>query len=589
MNSIKIIPMVGCFCILSCTGSQEPAMTQDSSKIVIYQVLPRIFGNDSINNVFNGTITENGVGKFEDFTSRALDSIHALGFNHIWYTGIISHATQTDYSQFGLPANSPGIVKGKAGSPYAIRDYYDVNADLAVDVSKRMEEFDALVNRTHESDMKVIIDFIPNHVAREYNSQMAPEGVVGLGSLDDTTKGFSIKNNFYYLPGEKFQPGFDIGSYTETPAKATGNDVFSASPSIDDWYETIKLNYGVDYQNGKMKHFDTIPATWTQMKDILLFWANKNIDGYRVDLAEMVPVEFWEWAIPQVKKEYPDLIFIAEIYNPDSYRDYIKKGKFDYLYDKVGLYDTLKYVIQGKSPASSITLNAEKLADIEANMLNFLENHDEQRIASPDFAGSSQAGIPMMIVSSTYGTNPMLVYFGQELGESAPDAEGFNGADGRTTIFDYWSLPSIQAWRNNDTYNTEKLTTEQKDLQAFYKKLLNLSNEEAAISNGIRYDLTNENIGNSGYDERKVFSYLRGYQDEVILTVVNFDTIPQTADIIISPKALAAMGLPNDVTLQGVDLLTGKAEEASLSSSNFKTNIAPHAGKLIKFKNTKHK
>ena len=133
--------------------------------------------------------------------------------------------------------------------------------------------------------MKVIIDFIPNHVAREYNSQMAPEGVVGLGSLDDTTKGFSIKNNFYYLPGEKFQPGFDIGSYTEIPAKATGNDVFSASPSIDDWYETIKLNYGIDYQNGKMNHFDTIPSTWTQMNDILLFWANENIDGYRVDIA----------------------------------------------------------------------------------------------------------------------------------------------------------------------------------------------------------------------------------------------------------------------------------------------------------------
>lgn len=359
----------------------------DENKLIIYQVFTRLFGNNNNHCINNGSITENGCGKMADFTAKALGEIKKLGATHIWYTGIIEHATQTDYRRHNIQPDHPAIVKGKAGSPYAIKDYYDVDPDLAKDVPERMREFENLVQRTHRSGLKVIIDFVPNHVARQYHSDAQPDGTSQLGSNDDTNYAFSPYNNFYYIPKSELHGQFDMKgtaaeSYREFPAKATGNNRFDAYPNITDWYETIKLNYGVDYQNGGTCHFDPIPDTCTKMLDIMLFWAGKNIDGFRCDMAEMVPVEFWEWAIPQVKEQYPSLLFIAEVYNPGEYKNYLFRGKFDYLYDKVGLYDTLRAVTCGYESATAITRSWQSLGGIEKRMLNFLENHDEQRIAS---------------------------------------------------------------------------------------------------------------------------------------------------------------------------------------------------------------
>ncbi len=572
------------FLMVSCSPKPTLPVEKKVEKPVIYQVMTRLFGNDSLNNIYNGSITENGVGKFNDFTATALDSIHALGANYIWYTGVIAHASKTDYSAYGIPANHPGTVKGNAGSPYAIRDYYDVAPDLATNIDNRMNEFEELIKRTHESGMKVIIDFVPNHVAREYHSIKSPQKGNGLGDSDDVNTAFSTNNNFYYLPGESFSPQFDALGYSEKPAKATGNDVFSASPSIDDWYETIKLNYGVDYVNGRTTHFDTIPSTWSKMRDILLFWSAKGVDGFRTDMAEMVPVEFWEWTLPQIKKEYPDMIFIAEVYNPNAYKSYIEQGKFDYLYDKVGLYDTLKYVIQGKSPASSITVNAQNLKEFQTHMLNFLENHDEQRIANKEFAGSAEAGKPMMIVSATYTNSPVMLYFGQELGEEAVGAEGFNGDDGRTTIFDYYGLQKIKNWRNGGIYDGASLTDEEKELRSFYKTLLNLLHSEAAFNTGEMYDLTAANKNNTAFNTDRQFSYLRKEGNEVILAIVNFDNEEVTQDVIIPQDAFVKLGIPTDVSLKGKDLLTGSTEASIFTLSQpFHTTLKPYSGKLIKF------
>ena len=367
-------------------------------KMIIYQVFTRLFGNNHNHCINNGNITENGCGKMADFTAKALNEIKKLGATHIWYTGIIEHATQTDYRRYNIRPDHPAIVKGKAGSPYAIKDYYDVDPDLANDVQERMKEFENLVQRTHRSGLKVIIDFVPNHVARQYHSDAQPDGTSQLGANDDPNYAFSPYNNFYYIPQSELHGQFDMkGSaaepYRECPAKATGNNRFDAYPNITDWYETVKLNYGVDYQNGGTCHFNPTPDTWTKMLDILLFWADKNIDGFRCDMAEMVPVEFWEWVIPQVKEKHPDLLFIAEVYNPAEYQNYIFRGKFDYLYDKVGLYDTLRNVICGYDSATAITRSWQSLGGIEKRMLNFLENHDEQRIASAIAAsGSSLTG-----------------------------------------------------------------------------------------------------------------------------------------------------------------------------------------------------
>lgn len=498
------------------------------NKIIIYQVLPRLFGNKKSTNKFNGELSENGSGKFNSFTNKALTEIKKMGFTHVWYTGILAHASQTDYTRFGIPKPYPEIIKGKAGSPYAIRDYYDVDPDLAEDVENRMQEFEKLVERTHQKGMGVIIDFVPNHLARDYKSVAKPSEAIEFGINDDTTHSFLPSNNFYYIPDKPLDlSNLPVSknniSYSEVPAKVTGNDSFTHAPSEFDWYETVKLNYGVDYQNNHQSHFNPIPNTWHQMKDILLFWANKKVDAFRCDMAEMVPLQFWEWVIPRVKKKHPEILFIAEIYNKNAYRNFLSADAFDYLYDKVGLYDVVRDVACGYRPSSDITFALNEVGDIQQHMLNFIENHDEQRVASDYFLHEPQKGLAAMILTATIGTNPIMVYFGQELGERGMDEEGFSGKDGRTTIFDYWSLDKIERWNNHGEWNEALLTTEEKELRRFYSKLLQFCSQQEAISKGRIYDLMPANYENDQFNSTKKFAFLRGYKKDLFLVVVNFN------------------------------------------------------------------
>lgn len=497
-------------------------------KIFIYQLLPRLFGNSKSKNKYAGTITENGCGKFDDISVKALSEIRKAGFTHVWFTGVLAHASQTDYTTYGIPKQFPEIVKGRAGSPYAIRDYYDVDPDLAIHVGKRMEEFDALITRTKKNGLKSIIDFVPNHLARDYCSLAKPKETNDFGEEDDRSVAFSPNNNFYYLPNEPLRLNFidKKVTYAENPAKVTGNDCFSASPSQYDWYETVKLNYGIDYQHENRKYFTPIPDTWLKMKAVLLSWANRKIDGFRCDMAEMVPIEFWQWVIPQVKKQFPDIVFIAEIYNPAEYRNFLSNNTFDYLYDKVGLYDVLRDVTCGYRPASDITFTLNRVGDIQSKMLNFMENHDEQRIASDFFAKNGDYGRASMIVSACVNVNPVMVYFGQELGEHGMDEEGYSGKDGRTTIFDYWSVDAVCRWNNNGKWNTALLTTHEKALKQFYTKLLNLCNRYAALREGLFYDLMPANYENPAFDSTKQYAFLRGVDEELMLIVVNFTQAP---------------------------------------------------------------
>lgn len=556
------------------------------SKFIIYQVLPRLFGNNNTTNKPHGSVEENGCGKFNDFTLKALKEIKVLGATHIWYTGIIEHATQTDYSAYGIRKDHPAVGKGKAGSPYAIKDYYDVDPDLAVDVADRMGEFEALIARTHKAGMKVIIDFVPNHVAREYCSDARPEGVQNLGEGDAEDKSFARNNNFYYLPRQKFKPSFDIQDYEEYPAKVTGNDRFTASPGINDWYETVKLNYGVDYLNGRQQHFDPVPDTWHKMLDILLFWAEKRIDGFRCDMAEMVPVEFWQWAIARVKKQYPAIIFIAEVYNPHEYRNYIFTGGFDYLYDKVGMYDLLRNIICHQDAASQITQAWQALSGIEHHMLHFLENHDEQRIASDFFAGNAWTIIPALIVSATLTKAPFMLYAGQELGERGMDAEGFSGLDGRTTIFDYWGVQSLQDWSNKGKFDGKLLSDEQKELRALYKKLLNLSLTEPAIAKGKMYDLQYANFNNPNYNTNRQFAYFRQYDKDLLLVAVNFANSAVDISINIPQDAFEYLALASSSEVEIQDLVDKQYQlSTTLSADNqIKLTIPAHSGRILKIK-----
>lgn len=555
---------------------------EKKAKLIIYQAFPRLFGNLNVPLKSNGSISENGVGKFSAFNAEVLNDIKEMGITHIWYTGIIEHATKTDYSEKGIKRDHSAAVKGEAGSPYAIKDYYDVDPDLAENVNERMAEFEALVKRTHAAGLKVIIDFVPNHVARQYNSDVLPPFVEDLGQHDDSSKSFDINNNFYYIPGTTLTLNFPSPDeredflYSEFPAKVTGNNCFSTMPSANDWYETIKLNYGVDYLN-RRQVFNPIPSTWKKMLEILLFWAGKGVDGFRCDMAEMVPVEFWNWVIPQVKKEYK-VFFIAEIYNPSEYANYINNGKFDFLYDKVGLYDTLKGVIRGVASATQITNCWQAIEGMQENMLNFMENHDEQRIASDFFAGNAKAGIPAMIVSALMNTNPVMIYNGQELGERGMDEEGFSGRDGRTTIFDYWSMTSV---RNR---LTNKSTEEELELRNIYSKLLNIARTEDAVKYGLFHDLMYANYTNPDFDMHRQYAFLRKHKNELLLVVVNFDNAEKNTSIITPLDVFNRLNINDNQAAKVKDLFSGEETVSTLTDAwPYHLILPPYSGKILKF------
>ena len=545
--------------IIGCSTEKTPKIkkmnTNQEKKTVVYQVFTRLFGNTNTTNKPWGTIEENGVGKFNDFTDKALSEIKDLGVTHIWYTGVPHHDVIRDYTKFGISNDDPDIVKGRAGSPYAVKDYYNVNPDLAVNVENRLEEFEALIARSHKNGLKVIIDIVPNHVARNYQSLSNPEGTKDFGADDDKTVEYDVDNNFYYVPNEAFQvPDFLNGyaplggeknplsdnKFVENPAKWTGNGSRAAKPHFNDWYETVKVNYGVSPDGRKdfdefpegfdnedyKKHFEfwqdkKVPSSWIKFRDIALYWTAKGVDGFRYDMAEMVPVEFWSFMNSAIKMKNEDAFLLAEVYNPNEYRNYIRKGKMDYLYDKVQLYDTLKNIMQGHGITDHIAPIQEDLKDIEHNMLHFLENHDEQRIASPEFAGDALKGKPAMVVSATISTAPTMVYFGQEFGESGAENAGF-GTESRTSIFDYIGVPTLQRWVNGKEYDGGQSTDQEKALRDFYKRLLNFTIKSDALM-GEYQDIHHFNRQHTEWYNERVLSFVRWSDHEKLIVVSNFN------------------------------------------------------------------
>ncbi len=523
-------------------------------KKVVYQVFTRLFGNKKTTNKPWGTIEENGVGKFADFTDKALREIKSLGVTHIWYTGVPHHALVRDYTAYGISNDDPEVVKGRAGSPYAVKDYYNVNPDLAQDPAKRLEEFEALIDRTHKNGLKLLIDIVPNHIARRYEGKTNPKGVRDFGADDNTKVEYSRDNNFYYIPGQPFKvphsdnyqplggekhPLID-GKFNENPAKWTGNGSRLAQPDINDWYETVKINYGIrpdgtkdfpelpaGYDKKDYKaHYafwqgKDVPDSWEKFRSIALYWTAKGVDGFRYDMAEMVPVEFWSYLNSAIKMQNPDAFLLAEIYNPKEYRNYVSIGKMDYLYDKVGLYDKLKDVIRGKSSADEISNIQKELLDIEGHMLHFLDNHDEQRLASGEFAGDGHNGKPLMVISTAISSSPAMVYFGQEVGEKGDEDAGF-GKRTRTSIFDYIGVPAHQRWMNNGAFDGKKLEPRERELRDFYKRLLNFALNSQALT-GDFYDLQPANRKQAeGYGER-VYSFARWRGNDRLVAICNID------------------------------------------------------------------
>ena len=551
--------------LLACGKASQPetpvetapsATNTSDNKVVVYQVFTRLFGNQNTTNTPWGTLEQNGVGKFEDFTPQALSAIKAMGVSHIWYTGVPHHALVRDYSGYGISNDDPDVIKGRAGSPYAVKDYYNVNPDLATDPANRLAEFEALIARTHRHGMQVLIDIVPNHVARQYQSLSNPAGVTDFGAKDDTSVEYARDNNFYYVPGSAFTVpawpdnykvlGGDAhpaanGKFDENPAKWTGNGARAAQPAFDDWYETVKINYGVrpdgsyDFATLPGDYVDKdwpahyafwqgkdVPDSWRKFRDITQYWLAKGVDGFRYDMAEMVPVEFWSYLNSHIKHTNPDAFLLAEVYQPHLYRDYIRLGKMDYLYDKVEFYDSLKLVMQGKGPTSALVETQQRMADIEHHMLHFLENHDEQRIAAAEFAGGAKKGLPAMVVSATISTSPTMLYFGQHVGEPGAGDAGFGKAS-RTTIFDYWGVPQHQKWMNNGKFDGAALDSDSKALHDYYQKLLSFTARAPALM-GEYAELHSANLAASTDYSEQQLAFARYNDKQKLLIVSHFNS-----------------------------------------------------------------
>ncbi|MBD5289453.1 MAG: alpha-amylase [Bacteroides sp.] len=546
---------------------KEVKKTSEREKLIIYQLFPRIFTNTNDKCQPWGTLEINGSGKFNDLKGALLKELKELGVNCLWLTGVIEHATKSDFTKYGIEKDNPNVVKGEAGSPYAIKDYYDVDPALAENPETRMEEFEECVRRIHDAGMKVLIDFVPNHTARRYHSDVAPAGIKDFGSEDDTTKQFSPNNNYYYITNQLFSPSIPLDKegtepYFEFPAKATGNDCFTAFCGETDWYETVKLNYGHDYGDWS-DHFNPVPDTWLKMLHILRFWASKGIDGFRCDMVFMVPLPFWHWVIPQVKKDYPSLLFIGEIYDVGQYRPFLDYGCFDYLYDKVNLYDTLVDIDIHNHSAARLTDAWQTVDGIGDAMLNFLENHDEVRYGSRAYAGDPSKVLPALVVSSMISRGPFMLYYGQELGESATENEGFAGYNDRTTIFDYWSCSTLRRWYDNGRPSERNLTSQEKWLRGVYQRVLTLCNREAAIREGAFFDLMYVNLQNRHFDPHCNFAFLRYTRSERLLILVNFAYDRRHVEVTIPELAFGMASLPIGKT-KATELLSGDKYDLDL-------------------------
>ncbi len=472
-------------------------MSFNPPRAIIYQLFVRTFGNTRSPQVFNGSIEENGCGKFHDIDLVALTAIREMGFNHVWLTGVLEQASGTSYP--GRPADPPEILKGTAGSPYAIRDYLDVCPDYAVDPERRLQEFRELVDRCHAAGLRVIMDFIPNHVARTYGSDVRPELSFGEGDKRDVF--FDRDNHFFYLnsshpgggPPLKLPTSGGFALETEY-GRVTGNNAVTWSPSIQDWYETVKLNYGHDFTTGRdTSHLpaahaspDEVPKTWRTMDGIIAYWQDMGVDGFRADMAHMIPMEFWAWLVKRARERNPQVYFCAEAYDSDPAKltdrdviDALLEAGFNAAYEHP-TYKILQGIYESGKWANDI--DGEIFTGRRFHQcIRYLENHDEVRIANPQHWGGHgmKVGKPAAAVMFGMSRAAIMFYNGQEIGEPAIGAEGFSGDDGRTSIFDYTAMPEFQKWVNGGTFDGGGLSIEQRELRAWYAELLEVLKEPA--------------------------------------------------------------------------------------------------------------
>ncbi len=554
-------------------------------KPVIYQLVVRYFGNTRGANVVDGDIHENGCGKFADINDKALAELGRLGVTHVWLTGVLRQATLTDYSSIGLPADPPDIIKGRAGSFYAVRDCVDVCPDYAVQPERRMAEFEALVRRIHAAGLRALIDLVPNHVSRNHSSDAES---FDFGRHDDQTQFFTPANNFYYLveppgraltlpkpahwnpPGVVFSGRFERedGRRGHTP-KATGGDDYArvtlSELTENIWYETIKLNYGYDFRT-RQGHYDPLPRTWTMVDAIVAFWQRKGVDGFRCDFAHYVPAEAWAYLIGRARQRDAASLFIAESYpypgsaDPVHQQAQMIDAGFDAVYHSEA-YNALKRIYQGHGVDAYEREMAALDERSRPHYLEYLENHDERRIPSPIVAnaspgdsgfGGSRAAHQLAPLQLLYSQGPVLVLNGQEVGEPGAGVAGFKGDNGRTSIFDYWRMPSFARWVNDHEYDGGQLDGDEAALRRYYADLLALCQHPSITGSGY-WGLRSSNRAGSApgaSDWLYAFARYAPGSGRLLVVVANFRPNAAEAGPVRLPRELTrACGLADGATL----------------------------------------
>ncbi len=573
-------------------------------RAVIYQLFVRHFSNFSPEGKPFGTREENGCGTFNAITDAALEQIARMGVTHLWLTGVLRHATQSEHP--GLPADPACVVKGKAGSPYAVTDYFDVDPDLAENEEKRLEEFAALLARCRRWGMVPMIDFVPNHVSRHYRSVVRPES--SFGAQDDTGCFFARDNSFYYLephhsdarmllPEGEYEPERGQG-------RVTGNNVASWTPGVYDWYETVKLNYGTDYRHGShataalpslLAPEYALPRTWQLMNEVLAWWQDMGVGGFRCDMAHMVPLPFWRWIIAHARLRDRSAFFMAE-----GYDDHLKlidgpvheallSAGFDGVYDGVA-YESLRKLYEGGAWANDLDRLHAESSPLFRGGVRYVENHDEPRVAAPQYWGGVGRDAIRAILVAQYCTacGPVLVYNGQETGERADGPGGYGGDNGRTSIFDYTRLPTLQHWTNGGAYDGALLTPDERELRCFTEHLLTLL-QHPALAKGGFYGLNWANRETPGYGRRagdavsghSLYAFLRHFRKtkSTLLVVCNFsptDTVETRVHLPLNALEWAAKKAENyrfvpllDTTTPMVEVSAGELTGEGLAVTLF--------------------
>jgi glycosidase len=574
-----------------------PGHSRNLMKPVIYQIVVRYFGNTNTTNQQDGTIETNGCGKFADITETALQALKDLGVTHVWLTGCLRQATLTGYPEVGLPSDDPDVVKGRAGSLFAVRDYFDVCPDYARHPVNRLDEFASLVQRVHRVGLKALFDFVPNHVARGYHSVVKPQ--LDFGTGDDTGKFFASNNHFFYLvnppsqkltlskpaswnpSGIKFDGEFapEDGSVGRPP-KVTGNNVTSPTPGTDDWYDTIKLNYGYNFVD-RTGHYDPRPRTWDVIDEVLAYWQARGVDGFRCDFANYVPAEAWTFLIGQARQRDANVLFFAEAYaNPfagsgdpvTNLQELIDAG-FDAVYHDPA-YDLLKAIYQGRASQDDYHHEMAFPPIARDRVVEYLENHDERRVASPivldagpDNSGfaSAEAGYQLAPLQYLSTSGPVLMLNGQEVGEPGAEAEGYQLTDGRTTIFDYWAMPEFVKWVSGGRYDGGGLSETQLAIRRFYAALLGLCQDPSVLGDGywgLKYFNHPERFPDCPEDLYS-FARFQSCSARALIVVANFRPGAAVQGRIRIPQELvAAVGFTSDV---GVRLLLDREGRRDIS------------------------